>query len=444
MKHIVALIVVGVLTACSAENVTKPLPVTTVEVVSGADQVAGAALTLSAPVTVRILVDGKAQSGVTVVWRVIEGGGIPTPSTSTTDANGQASTSWTLGFDAGQQLLLATANDASFTIRATSKFVLTSITSGFSHSCALSSAGIAYCWGDNSKGQLGTGNLTSTPLMRLVNTSVRFSKIVAGWSDTCGIATNGELYCWGDNAAGQLGIPTIPATAFPLPVPNVVAKDVALGFQHTCVIDNTNTSKCWGSNSKGQLGAPVTNLKRISAGEFHTCAIRNDNGMMCWGWNTAGEVGIGSLADQIVTTPTTVVNNVGFNDVSNGVRHSCALALDNTAYCWGRNGWGETGFQAFINISAPSPIQSSLKTFSVVGTGNTHTCGLTAAGKAYCWGNLLGNGTTDASVTPVEVSGNLTFSALSVGYALACGISLGDVFCWDNTTSLTPKRVLFQ
>jgi len=42
-----------------------------------------------------------------------------------------------------------------------------------------------------------------------------------------------------------------------------------------------------------------------------------------------------------------------------------------------------------------------------------HTCGVTPSGAAYCWAyngsGQLGNGTTTYSLTPIAVSGGLTF-----------------------------------
>ncbi len=46
--------------------------------------------------------------------------------------------------------------------------------------------------------------------------------------------------------------------------------------------------------------------------------------------------------------------------------------------------------------------------FASVSAGETHTCGVTTGGDAYCWGDnfegLLGDGTTTNSSVPVRVS----------------------------------------
>src|SRR2546430_2144210 len=56
-------------------------------------------------------------------------------------------------------------------------------------------------------------------------------------------------------------------------------------------------------------------------------------------------------------------------------------------------------------------------TFTAVSAGESHTCGVTAVGAAYCWGNnsngRLGDGTTTYRVTPVPVAGGATAPAAS-------------------------------
>jgi alpha-tubulin suppressor-like RCC1 family protein len=80
------------------------------------------------------------------------------------------------------------------------------IETGTRAACGLDVAGVAYCWGGNSLGELGVGVADSRahPLPEAVRTSVRFQKLSLG-DVSCGLATDAALYCWGTTAAGMLG-----------------------------------------------------------------------------------------------------------------------------------------------------------------------------------------------------------------------------------------------
>src|SRR5690606_42107375 len=76
---------------------------------------------------------------------------------------------------------------------------------------------------------------------------------------------------------------------------------------------------------------------------------------------------------------------------------------------------------------APSPPYTPLSRPSIT-TGDTHTCGITTTGTAYCWGNngsgRLGNGNTGGSYnTPQAVSGGLTFASITAGLGHTCGLT---------------------
>jgi alpha-tubulin suppressor-like RCC1 family protein len=91
-----------------------------------------------------------------------------------------------------------------------------SVSAGQSHTCGVTTDHLAYCWGENFFGQLGTGDdsgpdtclylgdTCSGRPVRVVG-GLAFSEVSAGVSHTCGVATTGNVYCWGDNEFGQLG-----------------------------------------------------------------------------------------------------------------------------------------------------------------------------------------------------------------------------------------------
>lgn len=86
-------------------------------------------------------------------------------------------------------------------------FIQVSLSLDGGHGCGLQADGTAWCWGFNSRGQLGNGDLTvgatSTPVA--VVGELAFASISAGFRHTCGVTTGGVTYCWGANAQGQLG-----------------------------------------------------------------------------------------------------------------------------------------------------------------------------------------------------------------------------------------------
>ena len=135
-----------------------------------------------------------------------------------------------------------------------------SIDAGAAHTCALTSAGEAYCWGRNNRGQLGDGTIVARLAPALVS-GFTFQQIAAGgfsFGHTCGLTTTGRTYCWDDNERGQLGVGSADALPHPMPMPvstGVTFASITAGLgQHSCGCTALGTAYCWGENTFGALG----------------------------------------------------------------------------------------------------------------------------------------------------------------------------------------------
>lgn len=367
------------------------------------------------------------------------------------------------------------------------------VTAGADHACALTRRGQAYCWGANEFGQLGRGRADSTPgtAAELVVGGLRFTTIAAGYSHTCGIAVTGAAYCWGSNEYGQLGDGSRRSSARPVAVAGGLEfRSIAPGGTHTCAVTRGDVAYCWGGNWHGQLGqgslsgdsatpcclrSPVRvhgqlGYRTIAAGGIHTCAIALDGRGYCWGSPQDGRLGSGAadaLNDSVdKPVPAPVVGAVRFANVATRSWHTCAIATNADAYCWGRSTAHDT---ADIRAAAEPRRVAGVTGLRAIAAGLRHNCALTR-GAAYCWGanadGQLGNGTTRASSAPVRVATGRRFTSITAGgkleasggsirtWSFSCAVATASrgVYCWganhrgqlgdgSTTPSTLPVRV---
>jgi Fibronectin type III domain/Regulator of chromosome condensation (RCC1) repeat/Putative Ig domain len=298
-----------------------------------------------------------------------------------------------------------------------------SIAAGGYQSCSIES-GKAYCWGDNGFGELGDGSTAGSSVPVAVDTSgvlagKTLTQIAAGGGFTCALDTAGAAYCWGLNNWGNLGDGSTTSSGVPVAVDTggVLAgktlTQIAVGGEHACALDSSGAAYCWGLNSSGELGAGSTadssvpeavdaggvlagkTLTQITAGDESTCAVDTEGVAYCWGLNNYGQLGDGSGA-VFSTVPVEVDAGgalAGRTLITAGESDACALDTAGAAYCWGGNAYGELGDGSTVAASIPVPVDASGvlagKTLTQITAGGAadHTCSVDAAGAAYCWGD---------------------------------------------------------
>ena len=190
---------------------------------------------------------------------------------------------------------------------------VTVIDVGESYTCAIQ-AGAAWCWGVNSTGQLGNDDSSGEPSLTPVQVEGLdgdVTAISAGDQHSCAVQ-RGIAWCWGNNNRGQLGNSTTTSSNSPVKVDGLGRDSsvtvITVGDEHSCAVQR-GAAWCWGYNEFDQLGSgssggqnstPVSvrgldnGVTAIAAGSRHTCAIQYGV-IKCWGSGGSGQLGLGGF-----------------------------------------------------------------------------------------------------------------------------------------------------
>ncbi|MBA3542161.1 MAG: hypothetical protein H0T79_21280 [Deltaproteobacteria bacterium] len=183
---------------------------------------------------------------------------------------------------------------------------------------------------------------------------------------------------------------------------------------------------------------PAERWRMVDGGSAHTCGVRVDHTLWCWGRNDFGQLGLGMTPRIMeVTEPRRVGTRTAWASVSTSGETTCALELDGSLWCWGRNQHGQVG-DGRVGEGMPrhEPFQVP-GTWSTVTSGPRHTCAIQGE-RASCWGNGLdgerGDTTnTSETTTPTLVAGDHRWTTIAAGGRATCGIQLdGTLWCWGK------------
>jgi alpha-tubulin suppressor-like RCC1 family protein len=347
------------------------------------------------------------------------------------------------------------------------------LAAGDDHTCAILDGGALKCWGRNSDGQLGVGDVAGRgdraatmgddlPELALGGPAIA---VAAGAAHTCAVTGDGAVRCWGAGAAGQLGRGSPAGALVPpsTPVETAAATAVVAGSDFSCALLEDGQATCWGAGARGQLGAGDTadraapagaisfgaKATALAAGRRHACALLAGGGIACWGANDSGQLGLGDTRDR--TQPSLLDAKPGRAlALAAGGDTTCALLDGGAVGCWGANDSGQLGLgdAATRSTSADTVALGSGRSASALAAGGAFACALLDTSQAKCWGDnhakqlgapitgpAYGDGPNETGDFLPEVAqgGGRSARAVAAGRAHACVIlDTGDVRCWGD------------
>ena len=361
------------------------------------------------------------------------------------------------------------------------------IAAGWYHTCAITTADQIRCWGRNTYGELGLGNVTQIGDDELPSVAPAVDigggkplSIVAGEFHTCALVEGGKVRCWGRSNVGQLGLSSTnsigdneePWSVSEIPLGGT-ATAIAAGRDHTCAVMTGGKLRCWGGNTYGQLGygnvnnigdneTPASagdikvgaNVNKVVAGEYFTCALQDDGKVRCWGQGASGTLGYGNV-DNIGDNETPdSIGTVAFGPtataIAAGRRHVCVIVPDQTLRCWGLNSNGQLGLantQAVGDNELPNlagyPNLGNDKALALA-LGYASSCAIVSPDKVRCWGNAtygqigqgnvnqIGDNETPDTVPAVDV-GAAVAQITSNWYQVCVRTTDSRVRCWGRS-----------
>ena len=318
---------------------------------------------------------------------------------------------------------------------------------GHDHIVMLAENNTAYAIGNNTYGQLGTGNnIDSTNAVVGIRDSENvgllgnIKDIRAGNGNTIAITNDGTVYIWGLNDAGKSGVSTGTTgentnSNLPVEFTKVLnASIVELGYNHTSISDTDGFVWNFGKGELGQLGnrENVDSKEPVMVGTYEITASANSMTLRVheskninakidyFNLIKDGEEGIEytSYNDMVATVdqngniegiatgntsieikqegldnkliiPVEVLDadQIAKPDVETNGSHTIILKANGTVWSYGTNTYGELGNGT--NEESDSPVQVEFGTGTQIveiSAGTEHNIALDTNGTVWTWG----------------------------------------------------------
>src|SRR3989339_699795 len=279
----------------------------------------------------------------------------------------------------------------------------------YDHTCGIrANDSRALCWGDNSNGNLGTGNYNphtspylttdTSPYGRGFSSSEEILVSILGnayinagqnWSLGCRSYDFTDYSSWMNSSILTINFPPVIQTVKTNSTTNKSNENIK-GYCNATDTDGNDLiyNYTWYNGSTAYINGTLFKEGTISAGYGHSCGIRaNDSRVLCWGAGSNGRQGDGQVTDNLIPTLTTDIS--AYSSVSaGGYFHTCGIrANDSRVLCWGDSAYGQIG-DGQITTDRTSPyLTTDSSAYLSISAGDFHTCGIRANdSRVLCWG----------------------------------------------------------
>lgn len=319
------------------------------------------------------------------------------------------------------------------------KIVIVDVSVGKNHVCVVTADSLVFTWGDNSKGQLGHGDLVSRDEPTQLEGVQGKNVVTACCGDrfTVLLTNNGIVMTFGDGDYGCMGHGDWSSVSRPKLVEGLLAVDtgsLSCGPRHVCAVCDDGSVYTWGCGAHGRLGlgdeenrkkpqkvefGDKVIIKKTKCGKDGTMFLTDTWTLYACGKNTNNKLGLNNRQGFLVQmknlltkvqvegrntpTPLKFLSKNRVQDMCLGPTHSSVLMESGQVYTFGDNRYGQLGHGNTKPLESPALVKSlAEKRVTIIKCGDYFTVTGTDEDTIYFWGSMP---VTNASVLESEETG---------------------------------------
>lgn len=354
------------------------------------------------------------------------------------------------------------------------------IACGGRHAVLVTKQGEIFSWGEESGGRLGHGIEADISHPKLIDnlSGMSVELVACGEYHTCAVTSDGDLYTWGDGIhnSGLLGHGSEASHWIPKRVcgdlEGVQVSYISCGPWHTAAVTSTGQLFTFGDGTFGALGhgdltstsipREVETLRgqrtlRVACGVWHTAAVVEEmtessspgidgcfsrGQLFTWGNGDKCRLGHGDNEPRLIPKYVATLVDENICQVACGHNLTVALTLGGEVYTMGSSEYGQLGCPK-VDGKVPTLVEGKISGSVVesIACGSYHIAVLTSKTEVYTWGKgtngQLGHGDNKDRNIPTRVN----FLKDKKVKNLVCGSNFTAVICLHQWVSKADHLV---